>query len=161
VARPRPIPDLKAEATYASAAAKAVGVRSEELFEHSHDVLDTDDIERVHDMRVATRRLRATLEIFEPCLPKRELDKAEAEVKALADALGERRDRDVAIAALDRFAHHASDEDRAGVMRLIYRLRGEQREANEALAKLVTEKRLGEVEEKLSALVTATTAESP
>ena len=33
------------------------------------DVLDVADIERVHDMRVATRRLRAALEVFEPCFP--------------------------------------------------------------------------------------------
>ena len=40
-----------------------------ELAEHAEGVLDTGDIERVHDMRVATRRLRAALEIFEPCFP--------------------------------------------------------------------------------------------
>ena len=45
-------------------------VRAEELFEHADGVLDTDDIERVHDMRVATRRLRAVLEIFAPVLPR-------------------------------------------------------------------------------------------
>ena len=33
-------------------------------------VLDVGDIERVHDMRVATRRLRAALEIFGPCFPR-------------------------------------------------------------------------------------------
>ena len=65
------------------------------------DVLDIGDIERVHDMRVATRRLRAALEVFEPCFPKKRLSAALSEVKALADALGERRDRDVTIAALD------------------------------------------------------------
>ena len=40
-----------------------------EVADHSRDVLDVADIERVHDMRVATRRLRAALEIFEPCFP--------------------------------------------------------------------------------------------
>ena len=53
-------------------------------------------------MRVATRRLRAALEIFEPCFPAKPYDQALGEVKRLADALGERRDRDVAIAALPR-----------------------------------------------------------
>ena len=64
-------------------------------------VLDVDDIERVHDMRVATRRLRAALEIFGPCFPRQELKAALRQVKELADALGERRDRDVAIATLE------------------------------------------------------------
>ena len=60
-------------------------------------MLDLDDIERVHDMRVATRRLRAALEVFEPCFPRKRYREALKRVKALADALGERRDRDVAI----------------------------------------------------------------
>ena len=54
-------------------------------------------------MRVASRRLRAALEVFEPCFPRKELQAACDEVKALADALGERRDRDVTIAALRGF----------------------------------------------------------
>jgi CHAD domain-containing protein len=153
MAKARPIPDLSADESYASAAAKAVKVRADELFEHSRDVLDTEDIERVHDMRVATRRLRATLEIFEPCFPSDQFSDALDDVKGLADTLGERRDRDVAIASLEGFAHQASADDRAGVMTLIYRLRREQRQANEALRKAVTDKRLRDVRKKLTALV--------
>ena len=79
-----------------------IEVRADEVFEHSGGVLDIDDIERVHDMRVATRRLRAALEIFEPCFPRKRYRQALKRVKALADALGERRDRDVAIEFLER-----------------------------------------------------------
>ncbi len=50
----------------------AVDVRAEEVFEHAEGVLDMTDIERVHDMRVATRRLRAVMEIFEPAFPKQQ-----------------------------------------------------------------------------------------
>ena len=64
-------------------------------------MLDLDDVERVHDMRVATRRLRAALEVFEPCFPRKRHRKALKKVKALADALGERRDRDVEIELLE------------------------------------------------------------
>src|SRR4051794_23895765 len=52
---------------FAAAAARIVRVRADELRAAADGVLDTDDIERVHDMRVATRRLRAVLEIFAPC----------------------------------------------------------------------------------------------
>ena len=64
-------------------------------------MLDTRDIERVHDMRVASRRLRAVLEIFAAVLPAEEFKGVLSDVKALADALGERRDPDVHIAALE------------------------------------------------------------
>ena len=77
-------------------------------------MLDLDDVERVHDMRVATRRLRAALEIFEPCFPRKRHRKALKQVKALADALGERRDRDVAIELLEGFAGEAAGERSAG-----------------------------------------------
>ena len=79
-------------------------MRAQELADHADNVLDTTDIERVHDMRVATRRLRAVLEIFAPCFPKHLHRGVLRDVKALADALGERRDPDVHIAALDGFA---------------------------------------------------------
>src|ERR671931_1197145 len=103
MAKARPVEGLRSEDAYATAAAKIVAVRAREVADHSQNVLDVADIERVHDMRVATRRLRAALEIFEPCFPKRQHGEALREVKAIADALGERRDRDVTVAALEEF----------------------------------------------------------
>ena len=65
-------------------------------------------------MRVATRRLRAALEVFEPCFPKKAHAAVLSEVKELADALGERRDRDVTIGALESFADELTAPDRPG-----------------------------------------------
>ena len=158
MARARPIPDLTAEDQYAGAAAKIVSVRAREVADHAHDVLDVADIERVHDMRVATRRLRAALEIFEPCFPPKELAAALAQVKAIADALGERRDRDVTIAALEEFAAGIAAPDRPGVETLIERLRAEQAEANVALAPFVDAGQLAALSELLSELVAAAEA---
>src|SRR5438876_4533549 len=104
---------------FAVAARRVVSVRAAELFDHAENVLDTGDIERVHDMRVATRRLRAALEIFEPCFPAGPFRETLREVKRLADALGERRDRDVAIAALFAFNEQMPGPDRRGVNSLI------------------------------------------
>ena len=134
MAKPRDIPELHADDAFAAAAAKVVAVRAQELADHSHNVLDTSDIERVHDMRVATRRLRAVLEIFAPCFPKRQHADVLRDVKALADALGERRDPDVHIAALDTFAAAVKPSSRAGVRLLAGRFRDEQAQANADLA---------------------------
>jgi CHAD domain-containing protein len=155
VARARSIPDLTPEDAYAAAAAKIVAVRAGEVVDHAHDVLDIADIERVHDMRVATRRLRAVLEIFEPCFPPKELGAALGQVKAIADALGERRDRDVAIAALEEFAGAMPAPDRPGIETLIERLRAEQAEANEALVPFVDAGQLAALSELVSELVAA------
>ena len=99
MAKARTVPGFAESASFRETAARVVEVRTEEVFEHAEHVLDLTDIERVHDMRVATRRLRAALEIFAVCFPRREHRRLLKEVKSLADALGERRDRDVAMAA--------------------------------------------------------------
>jgi CHAD domain-containing protein len=153
MARARPIDGLEAEEPYAAAAAKIVAVRAREVADHSEGVLDVAEIEHVHDMRVATRRLRAALEVFEPCFPPEQFAEALAEVKAIADALGERRDRDVTIAALDGFAESLASPDRRGVASLVDRLAGEQSEANAALEGFVSPQRLAAFSERLSELV--------
>ena len=132
MAKARRIPGLSADEPYACAAAKIVEVRVAELIDHARGVLDVDDIERVHDMRVATRRLRAALEIFGPAFRARELKAGLRQVKELADALGERRDRDVSIAALEQIARvdgrarsaRDRDADRAAARRAGGRERG-------------------------------------
>jgi CHAD domain-containing protein len=155
MAKPKPIPDLTEEDTYGEAAAKIVAVRTDELTEHARGVLDTGDIERVHDMRVATRRLRAALEVFEPCFPGKPYRQALREVKRLADGLGERRDRDVAIAALRNFNEQMPAPDQRGVSSLIDRLREEQAEANVELAPMVDSQKLAPLRESLLELVGA------
>ncbi len=142
MAKAREISGLSCDQPYGNAAALIVEVRAAELAAHAAGVLDTEDVERVHDMRVATRRLRAALEVFEPCFPRKPFRAALKEVRALADALGERRDRDVAIGSLRSFTGTIAAVDRPGVESLIAQLSIEQREANEALAEFVTGDRL-------------------
>lgn len=155
MAKARDVLGLRCEDPFGTTAARVVRVRAEELLEHSKDVLDIGDIERVHDMRVATRRLRAAMEIFEPCFPRKRFRVALKEVKAIADALGERRDRDVAIAALEKFREALSAPDRRGVQMMVDRLREEQSLANERLAPFVDHRRLSDLRERVEDLVAA------
>lgn len=134
MAKAREVPGLDGSTTYAEAARATVAVRAEEVFEHAAGVLDTEDIERVHDMRVATRRLRAVLEVFAPCFDRKAHRDVLRDVKALADALGARRDPDVQLAALESFAAAVPAEDRPGVELLARRLRVEQSQGNQELA---------------------------
>jgi CHAD domain-containing protein len=130
-----------------------VAVRAEEVFDHAPGVLDIDDIERVHDMRVATRRLRAALEVFEPCFPRKRWRRVRKRVGKLADALGERRDRDVAIGFLEGCAGDLSGADLEALGALIGELRAEQLQANEELATFVRAKRLEKLRRRLDELV--------
>ncbi len=153
MAKARPIPGVGEDDPFALAAAEVVAMRAAELADQSRDVLDIDDIERVHDMRVATRRLRAALEVFEPCFPKKRFRETLREVKALADALGERRDRDVTIAALDGYETAMGTAGKPGLRSLTEALEVEQIQANVALEPYVTEERIAALGQRLDELV--------
>jgi CHAD domain-containing protein len=146
---------LDADEPFAAAGARIVRRRAEELFEHAEGVLDTEDIERVHDMRVATRRLRAVLEIFRPVFPKAELRTALRDVKRLADALGERRDPDVHIAAMEAFAEAVEPDQRPGVEALLLRLRERQVAGNAVVAEALDHASRSGLRDRLLALADA------
>jgi CHAD domain-containing protein len=144
--------DVRPFEPYALAAARVVRIRADELIAHAENVLDTEDIERVHDMRVASRRLRAVLEIFEPCFPKGDFKTVLRDVKALADALGERRDPDVHIEDMEGFAALVQATNRPGLEALIARTREHQARGNEVLAAALQRARESNLHERLHSL---------
>jgi len=155
MAKARDVLGLRCDDPFGTTAARVVSVRVEELLEHADGVLDIGDIERVHDMRVASRRLRATMEVFEPCFPRKRFRTALKEVKAIADALGERRDRDVSVVALKKFSQGLEVPDQRGVEMLVDQLREEQSLANDRLAPFVDRRRLLDLRDRIGELVAA------
>ena len=147
--------ELDCEASFGVAARRVVEVRAKEVFRQADGVLELSEVERVHDMRVATRRLRAALEVFEECFPRKRHRKALEKVKALADALGERRDADVEIELLEGLAGEVAREDRQGLEALVGELRARQRRANEDLVPFVASKRLKKLRRRLAKLAKA------
>ena len=97
--------------------------------------LDWSDPEGVHDMRVASRRLRSAVRDFAPYLRGRLPGKR---LRLLADALGAVRDADVALIALADLGREAEPEIDAG-LRLLVTERCRQREEVRALLELVLE----------------------
>ena len=88
----------------------------EELFEQAEGVLDTEDIERVHDMRVATPPAARGAGDLRAVLPAAAASSGVlSDVKALADALGRAaRPRRRSIAALEALAAAAPGGRPAG-----------------------------------------------
>ena len=152
MAKARQIRGLNGDITFGEAAARTVATRSQEVFEHADGVLDMSEPERVHDMRVATRRLRAALEIFAVCFPKAEHKALLREVKELADALGERRDPDVQILALEQLKTTLGQGERTGVNGLVAEIRARQGEGNERLDIALERMREQRLEERLAGL---------
>lgn len=82
------------------------------------------DIEYIHRMRVATRRLRATLPIFIDCLPAKRASTWQKQIRKITVALGEARDADVQIENLSAYRKANGDaQTRPGIDRLLLRLR--------------------------------------
>jgi triphosphatase len=73
-----------------------------------------DDAEDLHDMRVATRRLRAALSIFAGVLPVR-FARYRDELGWVADELGAVRDLDVQLEQLDDWMRQSTQEDAAAL----------------------------------------------
>ena len=64
--------------------------------------------ECLHDMRVATRRLRAALRVFRQSLPARRVQALRRDLQWLGDALGRVRDLDVYLIRLERDAREVA-----------------------------------------------------
>lgn len=155
MAKARELNGIHCDDPFASVAASVVRVRADELLEHSDGVLDTTTIENLHSMRVSSRRLRATMEVFAPCFPRKRYRKALKEVKEIADALGDRRDRDVSIRDLRHVASSMGAAERTGIEGLIGGIQSEQSLANERLARYVDRRRLIDLRDSIFELTEA------
>ncbi|HUB75900.1 MAG TPA: CHAD domain-containing protein [Solirubrobacteraceae bacterium] len=144
--------ELSPEQLYGDAGRMVVAARSRELFAHAGAVLDLDQPERVHKMRVATRRLRAGLEVFAQALDRRRVRGALSEVKALAAALGERRDCDVQLELLASLRRDAGRGERLAIDALREQFRDEQRQANARLAAALAHVQQAKLEKQLGRL---------
>jgi CHAD domain-containing protein len=73
-----------------------------------------EDIEALHDMRVAARRMRAALALFEPALPLRARTLRE-ELRWIASRLGEVRDLDIQLSWIASWSQGATADDLASL----------------------------------------------
>ena len=69
----------------------------EHLQQNHHGALHSEDVEYIHQMRVATRRLRAALRLFDPALPPGLRDGLRQPIASLTRQLGQVRDLDVLL----------------------------------------------------------------
>ncbi len=88
--------------------------------------LEGTDIEGVHDVRVASRRLRAAMDVAAPVFAQRWYKMLHRTAKELTGALGEVRDRDVLLVALREDRSAAPLAEHPGLDRLIERVERER-----------------------------------
>lgn len=120
--------------------------RLAEMCELKEKALDWTDIEGVHDMRVASRRLRSILRDFAPYFNERKAPRRQ--LRDIARALGGVRDEDVAILALKRLRHKAEDRVGAGIKEVIEERRRRREAARENLLLAINDEAIRELQEK-------------
>lgn len=160
MAKPKQVEGLDCGAGVTESVRLVLLSRFAEIVEYQATALDFTKIEGVHDMRVATRRLRSALKDFAPYLSRaRRLERMRGELKKTADALGRVRDQDVALKALDKLADDAPAEARAGVLKLIEERNALRAEARAALTLALDVDKLEELRRVFTRAVEASCVE--
>lgn len=90
----RRVKGLDPDAPFRANAQKMAAVRIAEVWKLGERSRDPQEVEALHDLRIATKRLRYLLEITEPCFGKPAHDGAKV-ARSLQDVLGEIHDCDV------------------------------------------------------------------
>lgn len=139
MAHAKDIVGLDCGAGVAGGARLVMTTRLAEMCDLRAAALDWSDMEGVHDMRVASRRLRSATHDFMPYFRKRHLRSLRDAVKRVANALGDVRDEDVAIAALENMAAEAPEDVAAGIERLADERRRRREASRAALAASIGE----------------------
>lgn len=144
MAKPRPVPGIDPSEPMRPNARRILRVRIDEVWSYEPHIRDPARVRELHDMRIACKRLRYLLEIFEVAFPG-DLTWAIEQVRELQDLLGDIHDRDVQVPMLeehllrldDREAHRARrrqielsrrTDERPGILTLISRGKGERDE---------------------------------
>lgn len=77
--------------------------RLEELYKFAPFIHDPANVAELHNMRIAAKRLRYTLELFAPVLRSRDFDTFYEQVKDIQERIGEIHDADVRGPLLTEF----------------------------------------------------------
>ncbi len=114
---------------------------SRSLYEHLPGVLNGDDPHNIHQMRVATRRLRASLQSTTAAYRDDIVAGLRKRLRTLARALGAVRDLDVMLIRLRSDAEQWVEDDRSELNAVIEQLKADRHRAHAALVAELRSKR--------------------
>jgi CHAD domain-containing protein len=101
--------------TFAEAGRKVFRYHFAEMLHNEPGTRLGEDIEALHDMRVATRRMRAAFEVFGSAFEAQEMKHHLAGLRATGRALGTVRDLDVMIEKAERYRSQLPEAEQAGL----------------------------------------------
>ena len=137
IPRRKPLPrvrktlGVKAIDTMAEAGRKILRFHFAHMLSHEKGTLLGEDIEELHDMRVATRRMRAAFDVFGQYLKPKAVKKHLKRLRIAGRMLGRVRDLDVFMEKTRHYLKTLRDRERTGLAPLLNawdRKRAEERE---------------------------------
>jgi CHAD domain-containing protein len=111
------------ETTFSDAAERVLADRLDVLVAHEAGTRAGEDPEELHDMRVASRRLRAAVEAFAGCYHGQPFKRIARQTKDLTGTLGAVRDRDVLLERLEKYIATVPPDEAPAIERFIARVR--------------------------------------
>ncbi|MGI8474784.1 MAG: CHAD domain-containing protein [Thermomicrobiales bacterium] len=127
--------------SYRSAMRGLIGARFGQVWKAVPVAVEGVDPEGVHDVRVASRRLRAAMDVADGCFPGEWYKPLHRAAKEITGALGDVRDRDVLIEFLQGERGRAPAGEHVGIDRLIARVAAERDEARVRMVAFLEELR--------------------
>ncbi len=124
-------PGVRADETMAEAGRKVLRFHFDRMVDKEASARAGEDIEAVHDMRVATRRQRAALALFSAHFKRKPLRRFRADLKAVASRLGAVRDLDVQLTAAQAYRDRLS-APAAGALQPVFEAWSRERDAARA-----------------------------
>jgi exopolyphosphatase/pppGpp-phosphohydrolase len=85
------------------------------FLDRQDEVLKNEDVEAVHKMRVASRRLRATMDAYQSAGQRKSFQRSYKRIKQAADLLGAARDSDVMMQRIDELLQQSPAEEQPGL----------------------------------------------
>lgn len=127
--------------------AAGVIIQSTEILQSCiKNVRGRNESEDIHDLRVASRRVRVALEVFRQFLPAKKYKIWEPAIAGLTKAFGNARDLDVQMAFINGFSKtHDEPQYRPGIRRLKLRLKQQKMKFIHKLEEKLTEVRKGDI----------------
>lgn len=110
-----------------------------EMMSYKEGAKDGTDIEFVHEMRVTSRRLRAAMDNFVDCFPKKPFKKHYKRIKAVTQTMGVVRDLDVLIARFEKELSTLSKVEQVDIQGLIEYLQQKRKETRKPMLTLFAE----------------------
>lgn len=117
------------EPTFRDFGATVIRQRIEKMMSYYRAVRRGNDPDAVHDMRVASRRLRAALAIFAPAFDVPEYEQLQKEVRSVTSALSRARDLDVMVDNLERISSGLPSQQKSLVAEVQRDWRSQRRKA--------------------------------